>query len=166
VRGSWDGAFYALDDNYTFDGCGYLQDPRAGVSGPLVIAGDSYEVDPTTDTLPDVSATFGPLTNLLMPSTTFTFDMARISAGADYPAKDTRGSVVLTGSTCDPDTHCCLRTELDLYYGCSEPYCPPATIGLDIDSAATFLLIRLDCSAAVGDAPSCATGLWGGVVRQ
>jgi hypothetical protein len=166
VRGSWDGSSYALDDNYTIDGCAYLKDPTAGVMGPLVIIGDSYKVDPTTSKIPGVSATLGPLTNLALPATTFTLDMASIGSGDDFPFKDTRGSVVLAGSACDTDTDCCLRTELDLFYGCSELYCPPETIGLDIDGSAGFLFIRLDCSASRDARPSCTTVLTTGVRRQ
>jgi len=167
VRGTWDVGFYGTDDNYTDDGCGYLEDPEAAVAGSLVIAGDSYHVDETTLKISGISGILGPLTNLVSPTTTFSLDMARLSGGDDFPAKDTRGSVILAGNTCDPDTNCCLRIELDLYYGCSEMYCPPERIRLDIDDAPGFLQIRRDCSTSMGDAGApCSTVLFGNVLRQ
>jgi hypothetical protein len=158
-----------LDDGtFTGDGCGYVDDPAppsVTIAGPLVIAGDAWEPDPTSVpnfNLPGVSASLGPLTNLLSPTPTFELDMASIGAGTDYTPfqKDTRGSLVLVGNTCDTD--CCLNTEIDLYYGCSEPYCPPETLSLDLGRAFGFLYMKRHCSSG----PDCETVLLGGVWRK
>lgn len=162
VRGRWDTSWGLDDGTFTGDGCGYVDDPTTHVTASLLIAGDFWEVDPTTYGIPGVTATLGQLTDLLSPTATFDLDMASIGGGNDFPAKDTRGSVVLAGSTCDPDTGCCLSAEVDLYYGCSEPYCPAQTITLDIGVAAGFLWIERHCSIG----PSCNTILFGHAIRE
>jgi hypothetical protein len=162
-RGSWDTRIGLDDGTYTGDGCGFLGTPT-GVTGPLLIGGDSWDVDIATlpYTLPGVSAMIGPLTNFTFATTTFNLDMASIQGGDNYPAKDTRGSLVLAGTTCNPDTDCCLSTELYVYYGASGSYCSPGDLDLDISSASAFLYFTLRCPAG----GACNTTLFGNMSRS
>jgi len=117
------------------------------------------------DTTPNISGTLGPLTNLVAPATIFPLGAARLLGGGDDSfAKDTRGSLLLVGDTCDLDTDCCVTVELEIFYGCSELYCLPERPGI---AGPVSLWIRRDCFDSNEDEDAaCNTTLVGSVLTQ